>query len=70
VIGHPRQRKPLAPAELARGQRDAKNRRDPLGILTKRLIEVAEPEEDDGIGVFAFDPQVLLENRARLQRRA
>jgi hypothetical protein len=67
VVGHTGERKALALAQLTRGQRDAENRRRPLGVLAEGLVEIPEPEENDGVGMFAFDPLVLLENWARLQ---
>ena len=70
VIGHAGQRQPLALAKFARGQRDAEQRRDPLGILTERLVEIAQSKQHDGIRVLALHPQVLLEDGGRLQRCA
>jgi hypothetical protein len=67
VVGHTGERKTVAFAELTRGQRDTENGRRPLGVLAEGLVEIAEPEENDGVGIFAFDPLVLLENWARLQ---
>jgi hypothetical protein len=57
----------VALAQLARGQRDPQQRGRALRVVAERLVKVAEPKEDDGIRVLAFDPLVLLENRDRLQ---
>ena len=57
----------MALAQLPGRQRDAQQRRGPLGILPERLVEVPEAEEDDGVRVVPLDALVLLENRDRLQ---
>ena len=69
VIGHARQGETLAFSEFPGGQRDAEDGRDPFGILAEGFIEVAQPEEHDRVRMLTFDLQVLVENRARLQRR-
>jgi hypothetical protein len=70
VIGNAGQGEPLPFPQLARGQRNAQNWGDPLGILAEGLVEIAEAEEDDGVRVLALDLQVLVEDGRRLQRGA
>ncbi len=53
--------------QLARGQRDAEQRRRALGILPEGLVEVAEAEEHDGIGIVLLNALVLVEDWDRLQ---
>ena len=69
VVGNPCHRKAMALAQLACGQRDPEDRRCPFGILAEGLVEVAQPEEDDGVGVLALDSLVLLEDRRGFQDR-
>jgi hypothetical protein len=68
VVRHACQRKSLPFSQFARRERDTENRGDPLGILAKRLIEIAQPEENDGVRMLALDLEVLVEDRTRLQR--
>ncbi len=68
MIGNTGQRKTLALPQLARSQRDSEQRRDAFGILAEGFVEIAEPEQDDGIGVLTFDPLILLEDGGRLQQ--
>ena len=49
----------LSAAHLTRGQGDLQLPRDETGVLVERLVEVAHPEEQDGVFVLLLDPEVL-----------
>jgi hypothetical protein len=68
VVRHAGERKTLPFPQFPRGEGDAENRRDALGVLSEGLVKVAEPEKDDGVGMLPLDPEVLVEDRTRLQR--
>jgi hypothetical protein len=48
---------------LPRGERDAEDARGQLGILEERLVEVAQPEQQQVVGVPALERLVLLHHR-------
>ena len=52
--------KALALAHRTGGQNDFQFPRGDAGVLVEGLVEVAQPEEDDGVGVLALDAEVLL----------
>jgi hypothetical protein len=70
VIGNAGEGKALALAQFPRGQGDAQDGSDPLGVLAEGLVEIAQAKEDDGVRILLLDLLVLLENGTRLQRRA
>ncbi len=51
-------------AAVASGQREIEDRGAGARILEEHLVEVAEPEEEDGVAVLRLDAQVLCEERA------
>jgi hypothetical protein len=53
--------------EFPRGQGDAQERRRALGVVSERLVKVAQAEQDDGVGMLSLDPLVLLEDWDGLQ---
>jgi hypothetical protein len=69
VVGNAGQGQPLAFTQLAGGQGDAEQRRNPFRVLAERLEKITEPEEYDSIRMLSLDPLILLENGSRLQRR-
>jgi hypothetical protein len=60
----------VALPQFTRGERDAQQRRRPLGILAESLVKVAEAEEHDGARIFLLDALVLVEDGDRLQGNA
>ena len=52
-------------AHRLRGQRDLELFRHQHGVVIERLVEIAEAEEDDGIGVTALHLEVLAPDRGR-----
>ena len=50
-------------AHRLRGQLDAQLARDQLGVLVERLVEVAQPEEQDRVRVARLHVQVLAPDR-------
>ena len=67
VVGDAGHRDAMALPQLAGRQRDAQQRRGPLGILPECFVEVAETEEHDGIRIVLLDSLVLVEDWNRLQ---
>jgi len=65
VVRHPGQRQLLPAPHLARGEGDIEDARGDLGVLLEHLVEVAETEEEEDIGVLALDRQILLPYRRR-----
>jgi hypothetical protein len=65
VVRHPGQWQLLPPPHLARGEGDVEDARGDLGVVLEHLVEVAETEEEEDIGVLALDRQVLLPDRRR-----
>ena len=59
VMREARQRHAHALAHRPRGEDDLQLARHELGVLVERLVEVAQPEEDDGLREAALDLQVL-----------
>ena len=51
---------------VAGGQGQAQLLRGELGVLVEHLIEVAEAEEEEAIGVLGLDRQILLFHRGQL----
>ena len=47
------------------GERDLQLAGAELGVLVEGLVEVAETEEDDGVGVAPLDLEVLASDRRR-----
>jgi hypothetical protein len=58
-VGNARQGYPLSLADGARGEDDLQLAGDELGVLVEGLVEVAQAEEDDGLGEAALYLQVL-----------
>ena len=56
VVGDAGQRQALAFAQLARGQRDAEQRRDPFRILSESFVEITQPKQHDGVRVLPLYP--------------
>ena len=54
------QRNLVALAHLPGGQHNLQLSGGDAGVLVKGLIEVAQPEEHDGLGVLLFDAEVLV----------
>ena len=59
VVGYPCQRNPGACAELSGRQRDLKLARNYSCVIVEGLVEVAHPEQQDGVLVLVLDAQVL-----------
>ncbi len=59
VIGDAGERHAQPLAHRLRGQREVQLARAELGVVIEGLVEVAEPEEDDGVRVAALDVEVL-----------
>ena len=66
MVGNAGQGGAQAFADRARGQDDIEFARDGLGVFVEGLVEVPEAEEQDGIGVLAFDLEVLLADRGNV----
>ena len=49
----------IALAHLPRGQHNFQLSGGDAGVLVEGLIEVAEAEEDDGVGVLLFNAKIL-----------
>src|SRR2546425_1260048 len=62
-MGHPAHRCAACLAEWPRRQLHAHDRRGDLRIVEKDLVEVAEPEEEDPVGVLLFGLPVLPHHR-------
>ena len=58
-------RRPARFAQWARCQRDPHHRRCDQGVVEEDLIEVAEAEEEDPLGVLLFRLPVLPHNRSQ-----
>jgi hypothetical protein len=56
----------LALDHEARGLNDLQLARDQLGVFVKRLVEVAQAEEQDLARVLALDLEILLIERGRV----
>ncbi len=52
-------------AQWARGQRDPHHRRGDDGVVEEDLIEIAEPEEEDSVGMLLFRLPVLPHDRGQ-----
>ncbi len=50
----------MAGAHVPAGEHDVAVGGHHLGIVVKSLVEIAETEQDDGVGELLFDVQVLL----------
>ena len=59
VRGYSGHRHAIAAAHFARREGDLQEPRRPLRIVIEGLVEVTQPEEQDGIRVLALEPQVL-----------
>ncbi len=67
VIGHAAHRDAAAARVLAaRGQRQLQRPRGHESVLVEHLVEVAHPEEDDGVAVLALRLEVLPHGRRGL----
>ncbi len=62
VVGHPAHRDLVVPLR-ARRQRDLERLRGGHGVLEEHLVEVAEPEEEDGVRVPRLRLEVLAHHR-------
>ncbi len=58
-------RDPHAFGNIAGGQHDLQFLRRDLGIVVEGLIEVAQSEEQNGVGILALDFKILLPNRGQ-----
>jgi hypothetical protein len=56
-------RHPMPLTHLPGGQDNLQLPRGKLSILIKGLIEIAQAEEDDSLGILPLNPEVLLPNR-------
>jgi hypothetical protein len=63
VVGNAGHGHSLTFGHRARGECDLQLARDQLGVLVERLVEVAQPEEQDGVGVLLFEGQILASER-------
>lgn len=63
MVGDAGERDAVAGAHVPAGEDNVADEGDNLGIVVKRLVEIAETEQDDGIGKLLFDAQVLLADR-------
>ena len=59
VVRDAREGNALPAAHLPRGQRDLELPRDESRVIVERLVEVAHPEEQDGVLVLLLDAEVL-----------
>ena len=62
---HSAHRDRLAVMDAARGQRDVERRRGRLGVVEEQLEEVAHPVEEQAIGRFRLERQILRHHRRR-----
>ena len=67
VVGHAGHWHPLAPPDVAARQDDVEGPGDDPGVLVKRLVEVAQAEEQDRVGVARLQFEVLATHRRRRQ---
>src|SRR4029077_15763186 len=65
VIRHPAHRRASGFAQWARCQRDAHHRRGDESVVEEDLVEVAEPEEEDSLGMLLFRLPVLAHDRGQ-----
>ena len=63
VVRDAAHRRPACLAQRPRRELHAHDRRRELGVIEKNLVEVAEPEEEDPVGVFLFGVPVLPHHR-------
>ena len=59
VIGYPRERDFLPRPEFAGGERDFELSGDEARVFVESLVEIAHPEHQNGVLVFAFDAKIL-----------
>ena len=59
MCGHSGHRHAIAAAHFARREGDLQQPRRPLRVVVEGLVEVTQPEEQDGVRVLALEPQVL-----------
>ena len=59
VVGHAGQRHTLVLADRPRGQDDVADARHDLGVVVEGLVEIAQAEEQDDVGVLLLERQVL-----------
>ena len=62
--GKPAERRLVGLAAVAGRQRQVADARRRHGVVEEHLVEVAEPEEEDGVLVLRLDAEVLREQRA------
>ena len=60
VIRNARHPDPLAGRRAACGERDVEQSRRTLGVVVKKLVEVAHPVEDEHVRMLRLDAEVLL----------
>ncbi|MBA7692050.1 hypothetical protein ES703_100608 [subsurface metagenome] len=65
MIGNAGHRHPMPLAHLSGGKDNLQFPRGKLGILIKGLIEIAQAEEDNSLGILLLNPEVLLPDRGR-----
>ena len=63
VTGDARHRNALAASHLARCEGDVEHRGGQPGIVVEGLVEVAQPEEDDDVGILSLNGEVLAPDR-------
>ncbi len=66
VIGNAGHRHALPLGHIAAGQHDVELAGGQLGIRVKCLVEVAQPKEDDRVGILALDVEILFADWCRI----
>ncbi len=59
VVGDAGQGDAVSRSHLSSGQHNIADGGEDFGVVIERLVEIAEAEEDDRVGVLLFDLQVL-----------
>jgi len=68
VMGHTAHGRASAATELAEGQHDLQLFGGDLGVAVEQLVEVAQPEEQQRLGMLAFYVKILAPQRCQRRR--
>ena len=63
VVGHAGERDTHVLAHRLGGQRDLEFGGDETGVIVERLVEIAQPEEEDRVRIALLEVQVLQADR-------